>query len=102
MSFNPNASLDPSQVEDRRGGSGGGRGGPLMIGGGGLGVVVLIVSLLLGVNPGDLLGGNGTTSGYEQAAPAGAQSTGQGVQECRTGADANQRDDCRIVGFVNS
>jgi predicted metalloprotease len=53
--------LRPSDnVDDRRGG-GGGFGGPRMVfGGGGLGVVaVLVVSLLFGVDPSQLLGGGG-------------------------------------------
>jgi uncharacterized protein len=101
MQFNPNANLDPSQVEDRRGGGGGlGRGG-LAVGGGGLGLVVLLVSMLLGVNPGDLLAGS-----QSNAAPYGQADGGRGSatlgQECRTGADANQNEDCRVLGYVNS
>jgi hypothetical protein len=100
MSFNPNAQLDPSQVEDRRGGGGfggfGRGGGGMVVGGGGLGLVGLIIALLLGVNPGDLTGSGST---FDQ--PVQGQATAAAT-ECRTGADANQRDDCRIVGFVNS
>src|SRR6266550_7676169 len=49
MSFNPNASLDPSQVEDVRGRSiGGGRG--LAIGGGSIGLVLTLLYVLLGGN----------------------------------------------------
>jgi predicted metalloprotease len=46
---------ESDNVEDRRGGGGFGR--PIMIGGGGLGVVGVIIALLLGVNPAQLLGG---------------------------------------------
>jgi predicted metalloprotease len=90
MTFRGGARLDPSQVEDHRG-RGGGLGGPVVVGGGGLGLVILIIAMLLGVNP---------LSEYAGTNPAidGAPST----QECQTGADANKRDDCRIVGFVNS
>ncbi|MEP6697532.1 MAG: neutral zinc metallopeptidase, partial [Pseudonocardiales bacterium] len=91
MSFNDNASLDTSQVEDARGRFGGIPGGGLTVGGGGLGVVGLIIALLLGVNP--LGGGNGTSG----AAPRTDLAT-----RCRTGADANRDEDCRIVGVVNS
>jgi uncharacterized protein len=93
MTFRPDKQLDPSQVEDHRGrgGFGGGMGGPVVVGGGGIGIVILIVSLLLGVNP--LADYTGTTPSV-----SGAPS----VQECQTGADANKRDDCRIVGFVDS
>ena len=97
MSFDPRAPLDRGQVEDVRG-SGGGFGGfggrGLAIGGGGLGTVVLIIYLLLGGNLGNL--------GAGQDPNAGAQPAASSLQECNTGADANQREDCRIVGYVNS
>ncbi|HEU4571563.1 MAG TPA: neutral zinc metallopeptidase, partial [Candidatus Limnocylindrales bacterium] len=99
MTFNPNASLDPSQVEDTRGGGGfrgGGLGGsPVVVGGGGLGLVITLVLLLL--NSG-ILGG---TTGSSGITGAGGVSSSIG-QECKTGADANAREDCRIVGYVNS
>ena len=93
MTFRGNAPLDPSQVEDQRGrgGAGGGLGGPVVVGGGGIGLIILIIALLLGVNPlSDYSGTNPSIDG----APS--------VQDCQTGADANKRDDCRIVGFVDS
>ena len=103
MTFNPNARLDTSQVEDRRGGGGGFGGGTgLAVGGGGLGLIVAIVAMLLGVNPGDVA----VPSGYGQLEERSAGEYGDGgatlETECRTGADANRREDCRIVGFVNS
>ena len=93
MTFRGNAPLDPSQVEDQRGrgGAGGGMGGPVVVGGGGIGLIILIIALLLGVNP---LSDYGGTNPPVDGAPS--------VQDCQTGADANKRDDCRIVGFVDS
>jgi predicted metalloprotease len=115
MRFNDRAQLDPSQVQDRRGRGGGLRAGPgggLVVGGGGLGLLVLVLSLLLGVNPfgddssGSVPSGSGVPdSGYGRAAgePGGAATSGESLAErCRTGADANVSEDCRIVGFVNS
>ena len=66
-----------------------------MVGGGAVGIIVLIAALLLGVDPTGLI--DTTTS---QPPIEGAQS--QSLQECRTGADANKRADCRVVGFVDS
>jgi len=93
MTFDPGAQLDPGQVRDVRGSRlGGGRG--LAVGGGGIGLVITLVYLLLGGNPGDLAAIDpGTGTQPESTALA---------QECRSGADANQREDCRIVGYVNS
>ncbi|MDQ6682257.1 MAG: neutral zinc metallopeptidase [Chloroflexota bacterium] len=108
MTFNPNAQLDPSQVEDVRGGGGrlGGRGG--MVAGGGLGgVVIVVLYLLLGGN----LSGTGSQSGglgglgdlVNQTVDAqGVPDNSQLASDCKTGADANQRDDCRVLGYVNS
>ena len=91
MTFNPNQQLDPGQVRDRRG-MGGGR--AVAVGGGGIGLVITIVYLLLGGNPADLAGIDPGAGNQPES------STLQ--QECRTGADANKRQDCRIVGYVNS
>jgi len=101
MTFNPNAQLDPSQVDDQRGRGIGGRG--VAIGGGGLGlIVVLLYAVLTGSVPSTSETGAldqliNQTIGQGGAAPSSALAT-----ECKTGADANQRDDCRIVGYVNS
>jgi uncharacterized protein len=98
MRFRPGARLDPSQVTDVRG-RGVLPGGGIAVGGGGLGlaglVVYLLIALLGGGGGGPLSGLDGTT--VEQAPPS--QVLGQ---ECRTGADANRREDCRIVADVNS
>lgn len=95
MSFNDDAQLDPSQVEDRRGGIGLGRG--TMIGGGIGGLVLVLVLGLLGVDPSVLSGLGGSAPPQASEAPA-----SDGTSACHTGIDAAQRLDCRIVGTVNS
>jgi len=91
MTFEPDARLDPGQVRDVRG-----RGGALAVGGGIGGIVLVTIFLLLGGNPSDLPADvlTGQTVGTGQESDLSA--------ECQTGADANLRDDCRIVGYVNS
>ena len=97
MTFDPNAQLDPSQVTDVRGSSRlGGRSGGLAIGGGGIGLVIAILYVLLGGNPGDLIGG-GSGQGVDPNAPLSSA-----LASCKTGADANKREDCQIVGYVDS
>jgi predicted metalloprotease len=85
--FRRGARLDTGQVQDRRGRPGG-RG--LALGGGGGAILVVIVLALLGV---DVSGGG--------ADPLPLDGT-ELSESCRTGRDANQREDCRIVGVVNS
>ena len=92
MTFNPDAQLDPGQITDRRGM--GGRGG-LAIGGGGIGVVLFLAYILLGGDPSSL----GPI--LEPGAVTGPGSTAIAT-DCKTGQDANTRDDCRILGYVNS
>jgi predicted metalloprotease len=96
MPFNNNSRLDTSQVDDRRG-----RGGGTRIAGvgGGLGLVIVVVALLLGANPADL----GSLIDSAPAASSGSTAQTESLAAaCQTGADANAREDCRIVGFVNS
>jgi predicted metalloprotease len=94
MRFRRGATLDPGQVRDARG-----RGG-LALGGGGLGIAGLVIYLLV-----SLLSGGG---GLGQLGPLDNQRVGRGdtpgqvSESCRTGADANARQDCRIVAVVNS
>ena len=90
MRFRRGAQLDPSEVSDRRGAGM----GPMALGGGGIiGLIVLVVSLLSGGG-----GGDGGLPSELQFGQEGADL----ASECRTGEDANQRQDCRIVAVINS
>jgi uncharacterized protein len=100
--FRDDAKLDTSQVEDLRGrrvGKGG-----LAVGGGGIGLIVTLLIIFLG---GNLTGGDGGLGGElgnlaGQSAGTPAANNSELAQDCRTGADADEREDCRIVGYVNS
>ena len=104
MRYNPKARLDSSQVSNRRGGGGGGGlgggfpmggggGGGLKVGGGIGGVIVLVIVFLLTSN----LGG-----GSDPGTPSSTAGSGTSLDQCRTGQDANQDQDCALVADVNS
>ncbi|HET9022388.1 MAG TPA: neutral zinc metallopeptidase [Ornithinibacter sp.] len=98
MSFNENVTLDTSQV---RSGGGGGAPGGMVVGGGIGGIIMLVLALIFGINPGDVTGGDTTTTDTGQVQPGGDQS-GQAFAACKSGADANKNTECRVIGTVNS
>ncbi len=92
MTFRPDADIDPGKVQDRRGM---GRGGGVAIGGGLGTIIVLAIYLLTNGQvalPAPTGGGGGT----------GANPSSDLNAACTSGEIANQRDDCRIVGYVTS
>jgi len=95
VSFNDNAQLDTSQVT-----SGGGRGRTVAVGGGiGGTLVVIVLTLIFGGNvPGD----GSSAFDPSEIIQSGQSASGPDVTQCKTGADANREDVCRVVGAVNS
>jgi len=96
--FRRRARLDPgpvTAVRGRRMSPGG-----VAVGGGGLGLVALLIYVLISMLSGG--GGLGQLGSLQDERVGQGDTPGQISQECRTGADANQREDCRIVAVVNS
>jgi predicted metalloprotease len=75
-------------------------GAPVALGGGGIVTLLVVLAfILLGGNPiGD---GSGPLSDLAGES-VGTQPPGAVLTECQTGADANAREDCRILAVVNS
>ncbi|GAA5054072.1 KPN_02809 family neutral zinc metallopeptidase [Nocardia callitridis] len=90
MTFNEGMQIDPNRASS---GGGPGRGGKLALGGGAGGLIVLVLTLLLGGDPGSVLG-QFTGAGSDQQTTAGTEGT---PEHCKTGADANRYIDCRVV-----
>lgn len=92
MTFRDGARINPGRVSV----GGGGRGPKMAIGGGIGGIVIVILAVVLGVDPGTL----GLTGDQNQgSSQSGESSTLEG---CETAADANSNIDCRIVGTAQS
>ncbi|SIR87420.1 KPN_02809 family neutral zinc metallopeptidase [Williamsia sterculiae] len=97
MTFQGDGPLDTGGVS----GGGGGGGGRIAIGGG-VGLVVTVVALLFGINPGDILGEDGGSStGSGAGASAGNSAIDDQIHSC-TIAKANTDTICRIVATTNS
>jgi predicted metalloprotease len=90
MTFNEGMQIDTSTTST----SGGGGGRRIAIGGGIGGLVVVVVALLLGVDPGQVVG--------PQVGPQQEVAPGFDVSQCRTGEDANKIVQCRVIATSNS
>lgn len=91
MTFNEGMQIDTSTASS----SGGGGMGRIAIGGGIGGLLVVVVAMLLGVDPGGILSQQPVDT-QEDVAP------GFDLSRCKTGADANKFVQCRVVATGNS
>lgn len=90
MRYRDSAQLDPSQMGGR---SGGGNGGKIALGGAG-GLVVLVLALLFGINPNDIL--NTSTADPQSG------TSGSAFAQCSRGSDISRDRSCRFVAYTNS
>ncbi len=90
MTFNEGMQIDTSRASTS--GGGGGRG--MAIGGGVGGLVVVLLALFLGVDPGQVI--SQQPMGQVESQP------GYDLDKCKTGADANKYVECRVVATGNS
>jgi predicted metalloprotease len=93
MTFREGMEIDTSTTTT----SGGGGGRRIAIGGGLGGLLILVVALFLGVDPGTVL------PQQAQIGPAeDVEAPGFDLSQCKTGADANRIVQCRVVATGNS
>ena len=92
MTFQGSGSLDNSNVSGGGGGGGFGGGGGRIALGGGAGLIVTLVALFLGINPGQILG---SSSAGQGSASSSANQIDEHLAQC-TVEMANTDDICRI------
>ncbi|HWX99050.1 MAG TPA: neutral zinc metallopeptidase [Mycobacterium sp.] len=91
MTFNEGMQIDTSTAS-----SSGGMGGmPIAIGGGIGGLLILVVAMFLGVDP-------GRVTNQPQMNTGGYSAPGFDLSQCKTGADANKYVQCRVIATGNS
>ena len=81
MTFNEGMRIDTSTTSTSSGGPGGGRG--IALGGGLGGLLVVLVAIFLGVDPGNI-------ASQQSLDTQGVEAPGFDVSQCRTGEDANE------------
>src|SRR5262245_56794652 len=108
MDFKDDAELDPSQVEDARASGPSPRGGggcmpgcAIPIGGKG-GCLIAVLGLTALLFFGQPLMSGFDDGQYGDGSPSTPHPTKNLADRCRSGADADQSEDCRIVGITNS
>ncbi|MFS0899278.1 neutral zinc metallopeptidase [Mycolicibacterium litorale] len=94
MTFNEGMQIDTSTTSSSGGGRGGGRG--IAVGGGVGGLLIVVIALFLGVDPGTVL------PQQQQIGTEGVETPGFDLSQCKTGADANEFVQCRVVATGNS
>lgn len=95
MTFNEGMQIDTSTTSSSgRGGGGGGR--RIALGGGIGGLLLVVVALFLGVDP------NSVLPQEQGPGPEGVSAPGFDLSQCRTGADANELVQCRVIATGNS